>query len=296
MYDYDYNPQHPAEAMTPEDIFAADNFKRECVIEWDELRETFLAVAAHERSHPQAAFNYTVESARGTHSVDSFYGSGTDAMVEYLHNGFSSDEIAGAGAYVKNIVLPTLIYDEEGENVDVAAALSGDDEPFFQWEDVAVKPGIKVVAELAFLGATQASVIGEYGAWLAGLIANLEGEGIDVELDIALPSAKNLVERSHSSNQTVIRVKRAGEVRDFADYSALFAPGGFRVLGFCARAMACQEWGVECSLGFGSSVDRQRWNVSWDDAERTLYVTRPGTPQDFPAEAMTEALANCGME
>jgi len=284
-------------AEEPEDVFSADNFKRETVIEWDDLRETFLAAAEDNFMHPQAAFMKTVYGARDAFRAESFYGNTTGEMCGFLHNGFTSDELASAEAYVKEITLPNLIWDEEGENVDVAAALSGDDEPFFQWEDIPTKPGIKIVAELAFLAGTSPSTIGRYGAWLAGLIANLEGEGVDVELDIALPSERNLVNQDlNSRNQMVIRVKRAGEVRDFADYSALFSPGGFRILGFCARAMACQMWGVTCSTGFGSSYDRKRWGVCWDDSERTLYITRPAQPESFPADEMTARLAECGIE
>lgn len=272
--------------------FAQDNFKRETVIEWDDLRAQFIRAANGER-HPQAAMNHTISSANGRQS---FYGDNLPGMIDKLEHGFTSPEIQGADAYVKEIRLPQIIWDEEGENVDVCAALAGDDEPFFQWEDIPHKPGIKVVAELAFLGATNVKVIGQYGAWLAGLIANLEGEGVDVELDIAMPSARNLIKRDEeSSNQVIIRVKRAGEIRDFADYSALFSPGGFRLLGFTARAMACQEWGVKCSSGFGQSLNRE-WGVAWDDAERTLYVTRPATPRDFPADDMTAELADCGIE
>lgn len=275
--------------------FARDKFKRETVIEWDDLRAEFMRVA-NGGKHPQAAFNQTIQRGSDPYMAQRFYGDSVAGMVDKLEHGFTSPEIAGAEAYVKEIRLPQIIFDEEGENVDVCAALAGDDEPFFQWEDIPHKPGIKIVAELAFLGTTNVRVIGEYGAWLAGLIANLEGEGVDVELDIALPSERGLVDNDpRSANQMIIRVKRAGEVRDFTDYSALFSPGGFRLLGFCARAMACQEWGVKCSSGFGHSLNRE-WGVAWDDSERTLYVTRPATPYEFPADQMTAELADCGIE
>lgn len=282
----------PQTSTDPQEMFARDKFKREIVIEWDELRSEFIRVAGGGR-HPQPAFGHVIESAE---YMQSFYGDDVKGMVDKLEHGFTSPEIQGAEAYVKEIRLPQIIWDEEGENVDVCAALAGDDEPFFQWEDIPHKPGIKIVAELAFLGSTNVSVIGEYGAWLAGLIANLEGEGVDVELDIAMPSERGMLTSDHrSQNQVIIRVKRAGEVRDFADYSALFSPGGFRILGFCARAMAAEAWGLKCDMSFGSSKSRE-WGVAWDDVERTLYVTRPACPRDFPAEAMTAQLAECGIE
>ena len=81
-----------------------------------------------------------------------------------------------------------------------------------------------------------------------------------------------------------------GEVRDFADYSALFSPGGFRILGFTARFIACQKWGVQCSSGFGRSTNRS-WDIDWDPTDRTLYITRPAQPSNFPAEMMTAKLA-----
>jgi len=266
------------------------NFKREIVIDWDEIRETYFKIRGGER-HPQSASAFLHNLPTTQREADLFYGATGEQMDEWLHNGFTSDEIQGADLYVKDIHLPEQIWDEEGENVDVCAALSGDDEPFVEWEDLPSKPGIRVVAELAFLGGTQPSVIAEYGAWLAGALANLEGEGVDVELDVAHPSAQNLVENdSGSSNQMIVRIKRAGEVRDFADYSALFSPGGFRILGFTARFIACQKWGVTCSSGFGRSTNRS-WDIDWDPTDRTLYITRPAQPSNFPAEMMTAKLA-----
>ena len=272
-------------------MFEGDNFKRETVLEWDDVREFFIeAVANGDNTRFSARQRDAVATIRAANP--SFHGSTIAEMVEWLEHGFTSDEIQGAESYVKDIHLPEQIWDEEGENVDVCAALSGDDEPFVEWEDLPSKPGIKVVAELAFLGVVQPNVIAEYGAWLAGMVANLEGEGVDVELDVAHPSGGSLIASDdRSKNQMIVRVKRAGEVRDFADYSALFSPSGFRLLGFSARVMACEAWGVTCSSGFGRSLDRRNWEVRWDATERTLYVLRPASPSHFPAEQMSAQLA-----
>lgn len=262
-------------------------FARECVLEWDDVRDTFIHVAKG-GDYPQGAI---VESVSNCRRSSSFYGNTVDEMLTYLHSGFTSPDISDAASMVKEIHTAEILYDEEGENIDVAAALSGDDEPFWTVEDIPTKPGVRLIVELAFLGVTRSHILAQYGAWLGATVANLEGEGIDVELDVELPSAQNLITGDKkSSNTMIIRVKRSGEIREFADYSALFAPGGFRLLGFTARAMACEKWGVHCSYGYGSSLDRE-WGTIWDAQERTLRITRPAAPDRFPREYLDSELA-----
>jgi len=107
------------------------NFKREIVIDWDEIRETYFKIRGGER-HPQSASAFLHNLPTTQREADLFYGVTGEQMDEWLHNGFTSDEIQGADLYVKDIHLPEQIWDEEGENVDVCAALSGDDEPFVE--------------------------------------------------------------------------------------------------------------------------------------------------------------------
>lgn len=259
-------------------------FKRETVLEWDDVRDTFLHIADG-GSYPQGAIVETIAEVK---REPDFYGSTLEEMRGWLREGYFSPELSDAATQVKEIDQSEIVYDEEGENVDVAAALSGDDSPFYEPEDRPVRPGIRVVVQLAFLGVTRKEIIAEYGAWVAAILANFEGEGIDVELDVELPSAMMLVKGdAESRNNMIVRVKRAGEIRDYSDYSALFSPGGFRLLGFTARAMACQEWGVKCAQGYGCS-DKGQWGVEWTPEDRTLKITRPPSPMDFPQEMMTE--------
>lgn len=263
-------------------------FKRECVIEWDDVRDTFLHIA-NGGSHPQAAIRQTVRECKDGERLD-FYGCKLEEMRDWLENGFVSPELSDASSQVKEIQQSEIIYDEEGENVDVAAALSGDDEPFYEPEDRPLKPGIRMVVELAFLAQMPARCLAEYGAWVAAILANFEGEGIDVELDVEMPSERNLIENDpDSSNTMFVRVKRAGEIREYADYSALFSPGGFRLLGFTTRAMACQEWGVKCSVGYGIST-RGAWDVLWEPQGRVLRITRESRASSFPRESMQSKL------
>ena len=273
-----------------------NNPKRTFVVEWAKVRARFLdEIEGRGQRNP-----YSVEAfenlRNGTWAGGSFLGATKDQAIGWVRNGYNPPEFAHAAGYVQPVMHGSWVYDEEGENVDVGAALSGDDEPFVDWAEAPSRPGLKLNIELAFLGSTPARVIAEYGAWVAGMLSTFETQGIDLELDVELPSQSGLCkEDQHSANQMIVRVKRPGEIMPFEDWSSLFSPSGFRTLGFTTRAMACEEWGMTCRTGFGQSGKRPNWDAQYDANARHLSIHRPPSPTSFDAERLTKQIADFGL-
>lgn len=280
-------------------------FKRNFIIRWDDLRTRFFAEV--ENKAPISRFSEAAlgvkarwrtepEYVPGRKAPGAFYGASLKQTVEWTHNGYTPPEFAHAAGYMQKVMQGDWVYNEEGENVDVAAALSGDDEPFVDWQEAPTRPGLAITIELAFLASTRAEVIAEYGAWVAGMLATFEEQGIDLAVDVELPSGSGLVTSdSGSKNQMTIRVKQPGEISGFQDWSVLFAPSGFRTLGFLTRAMACEEWQVVCSTGFGQSYSRPDWDAEYDEGTRHLRILRPPSPRSFDASKLTEKIRSFGL-
>jgi hypothetical protein len=96
-------------------------------------------------------------------------------------------------------------------------------------------------------------VLADYGQWIASLIAGLQGRAFDLQIDVfsvvRMPFGKTL-----DLVRTNVRVKRFGKRSSLKSWGALFSPTGYRMLGFCARMMACSEHGRLCNPGMGASV------------------------------------------
>ena len=93
---------------------------------------------------------------------------------------------------------------------------------------------------------------------MAGLLGRWSPTGYDLEVDMWIPldglfqaGAGRLYGKR---DNVLIRVKRPNEVSDFTEWSALFAPTGYRHLGFCAKLVAGDKIGLVCSSGLGMTL------------------------------------------
>ena len=272
-------------------MFFDDEYTKTATFDYAEVKRTFLDTVEGRARHPQAVHMNSVLRWKTGANRD-FTGCYLSEMIDWVKNGFHPEEMTGIEDYFEARPRRKIRFTDEGE-LDLSLALSGFDYPFMEWEKRDRKPGLKVTIELAFLASTKAPVIAAYGAWVAGVIASLEQQGYDLAVEIQMPSRKDVYQRAQKTACNLV-VKRENEASDFTEWSALFSPGGFRMLGFTARAMACQEWGVKLASGYGSSLDR-RWDILFNEEDRHLMITRPASPRDFPAEEMTAKLANVGL-
>jgi len=178
-----------------------------------------------------------------------------------------------------------LKFDEDGElQVDLVA--SGFDYPFLQWEQREKKPGMVVNVSVDFNANVSAQVIRDYQTWVARMLTALENEGYDVEVNVRMGLRDTW--KNSGTNDVLIRVKRENEAVDFSRWSAMFSPGGFRMLGFTAIVMAGDREGKPVNSSLGSATS-SKWGVSFDTETRILSVNCEGS-RDFPAARMTDDL------
>lgn len=257
------------------------------IIEWSDLKQSFL------KGYDTGEFPQYFRNRRGwmKGGNEGWNGCSADEMHGYLNNGFESPETAIGDAYIPKSDSRRIIFGEEGE-LDLALAWSGHDYPFLSWETQKRKPGIRMIAEFGFSGAISDKLIAEYGAWLLGILGGLETRGYDIELDIRFSThAQNTSVSSIKFSgapifSTIIRVKRENELTDLSDFSALFSPGGYRMLMFLATGMAADKVNARLDGGIGRCVSK-RTSVDFDTETSTLDIWADQMSSHYDFEAMT---------
>jgi hypothetical protein len=234
------------------------------------------------RSHNKKVLSNYVE--RWKSGDKSWTGATDEEMKSWLHAGFHVPGIENANPDLEPLrERRKLKFSEEGE-LQLDLALSGFDYPFLEWERRARKPGMRLDIGVCFNANTDASVIAQYERWIAQAITTLEESGYDLEVNLA-GQVRDSWTNNPGNEKTLIRVKRENEASDFAEWSALFSPGGFRHLMFLAMILAAEINGQDISGSLGSAYGMD-WKVAMDESERTLRIDNPNGPRDFPEAEM----------
>ena len=218
---------------------------------------------------------------------DEFAGCTTAQMDEWIDRGYLADGMKIKPA-ANTRPRRKLRFDEEGE-IQVDMALSGHDTPFLNWGKRKRTPGVKLKVELAVRAVTPPSVLRDYAEWLSSLVAGMQGQGFDLEIDV-VSRAKSVVADAMTQVDVGIRVKQFGRKSDLKSWGAILSPGGFRRLVFLSRIMACESHGRVASPGFGASFG-PAWGLEFDAKTRTLTIKCAAVTDRFPREEMDRQLA-----
>jgi hypothetical protein len=209
-------------------------------------------------------------------------------METWLRSGFHVPGIENASPDLVPVrTRRKMKFGEDGE-LQLDLALSGFDYPFIEWERRERKPGLRIEIGMAFGATTDASVIAQYQRWIAQAITTLEEFGFDLDVSVTCTVRGSWTEREVGIQKTQIHVKRENEASDFAEWSALFSPGGYRHLVFTAQTIAAEGSQQDMNTGYGSNPGAVDWGITLDEETRVMTIHHPWTPNDFPAASMTE--------
>jgi hypothetical protein len=281
-YCFDDSPQKP-EQLKP---LPSDPVFR---IDFKSLREIYLRVAKGNVNDFNRLNN---KDKAGTYQQRwkkrDFYGATSDEMRRWLENGYP---VQGLDVFPSDLVPKRkrrrIVFTEDGE-MQLDLVLAGFDYPFLEWEKRPTKPGMSCVFETAFSAITQSEVIAEYQVWIARALQTLEINGYDLEVSVSLP-ASEVWNRGGKVGIEII-VKRENEASDFASWSAMFSPGGFRHLGFTALMLTADHFDRDVRGDLGIPESFGEWKVTYDEETRILHTGVPRHPHSFPEREMTDQL------
>lgn len=259
-------------------------------IEFAEVRSRWLAlVAGTQKPWGRTLSRLLSQWQREGHWI----GCTIEQMKGWLASGYTTEALSGAFAqYNRTSPRRKLRFDEEGE-LQADLAMSGFDQPFLQWERRPRKPGLAVNIELSSSGSTDAKVIAAYTTWVAQMLLRFETEGYDLEVNVT-NTVRGLYGNRSEVDQTRVRVKRENEAADFTNWSAMFSPGGLRMLMFSAKCVGGEVKGMDVSSGLGGPIGTA-YECTFDADTRTLTVMCPRTASEFPAADMTAQLERLGI-
>lgn len=227
--------------------------------------------------------------------------------LDNVRNGYRAPEFIHSAAYVPLAPKKRPTWNEEPDgDLEMSRLYGGYDDYYLVPADVEKKPGIRVLIEFAFACGVSNSVIEQYGAWVAGLLGALEQTGYDLEVDMWIPLDGLFVDGGNDygggiRDNVLVRVKRQNEVSDFTEWSALFAPTGYRHLGFCAKMVAGDKIKKRCSSGLGMTLGGQGWNLEYDpeDSILKIRVDQRGAGQyggnTFPKDTLNAKAVELGL-
>jgi hypothetical protein len=265
-------------------------------IEFSELRKNFLGyIDGSIRPKDRYIADMVTKWKGRNYDEKRFYGAYLEEMRTWIKQGYKPPRTGNPADYTPKVEKRRLIATDEGGELDFTLAWSGDPMPFREWEQRTNRPGLKLVLDYAMNCGTKAHVIGEYTAWLGGMISGLEIAGYDMEIAIRISVMGLMVgDPGGKITHTDIIVKHEGKASDFSQWSAMFSPGGFRMLGFAALGLHATEAGERCEDGLGYPYGTE-FDAEFDAKSRTLHIHTPAHADAFPIDAMTEKIAAFGL-
>jgi hypothetical protein len=255
-------------------------------MDWSELRKLVEASVNDsdtnflKRSHNREKF------ADHTQEVGSFHGYTRNQLKEWLREGYRTSAIENLGDFSPPLrEKRRYIFQEEGEEIFVDRALSGEDNFMGDWTQRDRIPGVAIEAEIMFSASTRAEVVNAYNAWLCKAVFALESAGIDCQVTLKF-SSQNAI-KSGEMAHTIVRVKQENESADFMTFSPMLSPGALRTFGFSAMVCHAESRNMDIGTGFGRGHNGGGWEVEWDNDSRILKIGCPYMqPASFPSESM----------
>lgn len=210
-------------------------------------------------------------------------------MREWLERGYTVEGLQGMESLIVANPRRRLNFREEGDELLIDLAWSGVDEHFSEWEKRISKPAISVEIDCSYSAKNPFSAIQPYLLWVARMLQSLDELGLDTEVKLTNTVTNAYVGQSGQVS-TYVKVKSFGQASDIAAWSAMFSPGGFRMLTFTAKVLAANDAGKVIESHLGYPVNPSGYDLQYDSESNVLRVKQPNGGS-FPEFDMTQKLS-----
>lgn len=260
-------------------------------IDWNELREIVR----------ESSFNGNVSSCRiaenksmilkhSNSEISDWHGYSVGQLQRWLTEGYSDGTIHGLGDFDPPLREKRRYkYSEEGEEILLDRALSGDDDYFGGYTPKDIIPGVAVEAEIMFSSGVSAEVVNAWNRFICRAVLTLETAGIDSQVTLKFTSAD--AAGNGKILHSIVRVKKENEATDFHSFSAMLSPAALRTMGFTALVLQCEQSGRPVDYGIGRGHSGSEWKIVWNAERRILEFHCPYSPYGaFPETEMQNQL------
>lgn len=260
-------------------------------ISWNEVREVVKEALENNGIVNGVSGRNAKKISSHTVGTTSWEGYTTSQLLRWVTTGFETEILDGLSDVAPIREKRRFRYVEEGEEIHIDRALSGEDNYMSEWTKRVSIPGAAVEAQVMFSASTKAAIVNAYNVWLCRAISSLESAGIDVQLTMKF-SSKGVFPGS-GDGHTIVKVKGENEDLDFQSFSAMLSPACLRTFGFVAMCLHAESAGERASGGLGMGhhhLPKQKWEVVYNAKRGTLEINCPYMPRDFPSGEMDRSL------
>lgn len=261
-------------------------------VEWSALKGIVReALESNEVPSVKRAGNKRSILSHTTGVGGGFYGYTSNQLKRWVTEGYDTDALRGLGEFDPPLREKRRYrYVEDGDEIIVDRALSGDDTFMAEFTPRPNIPGVAIEAEIMFAAMVSAEVVNAYNVFVCKALLTLESEGIDCQVTLKFSSddAGDDGKFYHS----IVRVKKENEATDFRSFSAMLSPAALRTFGFVALALQAESNGstVSHTMGLGNRSSH-KWTVEWNSERRVLEFRCPYTgSREFPEAEMYRKL------
>jgi hypothetical protein len=219
-------------------------------------------------------------------AYSSFAGFNRGDLELWIKDGYKTSAIAGLSAPTPMREKRRSIFVEDGDEIVLERAWQGEDTFMTRSVNRDVIPGVRLNIELD-ASAGSSGMLFHYQRWIAQTIYSLETSGVDCEVNIYTLSRGLFTGQSGTCRQ-MVRVKKSGEISDFAGFSTMFSPAAFRGIMFSTFALHADRQNLSLR-GYGSGVTTE-WGVKYSSELKEINVACNWMASEFPEGMMNSAL------
>lgn len=264
-------------------------------IDWNDLRE-IVRTASFNAEVPSCSIAENVEMilSHTTDEISSWHGYSVGQLQRWLTEGYSDGTIHGLGDFDPPLrEKRRYVYAEEGEEILLDRALSGDDDYFGGYTPKDIIPGVAVEAEIMFASSVSAEIVNSWNRFICRAVLTLETAGIDAQ--VTLKFSSNNACGNGKQAHSIVRVKKENEATDFQSFSAMLSPAALRTFGFTALVLQSEQSGLPITYGIGHGHNGTEWKIAWNPERRILefhcpYIPRGSFPEDDMQRQLRDAL------
>lgn len=259
-------------------------------IDFADLREVFFDTFNGVNRFKLRA-NYNLARSECVVDKSGFKGYSPMQAKDWIESGYTGIPLANVEDFAPPIrEKRKFVYSDEGDEIDLSAAWSGEENFMGAWTKRESIPGVSFRFRYLFRADTSASVVNEYLAWISGAIEAIMAAGIDPEISVTLAGSLERSIASHPKSDISVRVKKEGETADISYWSAMLSPAGYRTLGFLTTILAVDNAGYKCDSGISKPDLNREFSVKYDAEIGAIAVECSPNAYSFDADDMTRQL------
>ena len=204
-------------------------------------------------------------------SEHGWFGASPDQMIEWLRQGYDVPGLKLTPELSPMRKRKKIKFSDFEGDYQHDLFLSGFDQPFMYQTPREVTPAMDFEIDCSFSASISNETLAAYTSWCLKALIALQTSGIACDVWISVKLEGLFQDSRQAKTDLRIKVADAGQALDFKDWSAIFSPGGFRILCFQQMVLMAEEFKKRVNSGLGRPVT-SGYKVNFRNEDRVIHV------------------------